>query len=185
MELLGLLRTMGALALVLGLLGAALWAVRRYDLRLPGRVGGSGPLRRLELVERTALDPRRAVALVRRDGREHLILLAPEGNSVIETMIVRDEIDAAAEAERLRVAEEQRAAAEAAMAEAKAELAALRTRTAERLATAREAAKARTRGALGQAGERMGRAKSFAELVMHGPASPEPSNSDAPQAKAA
>jgi flagellar protein FliO/FliZ len=183
MELLGLFRTLGALTLVLGLLGAALWAVRRYDLRLPGRVGGSGPLRRLELVERTALDTRRAVALVRRDGREHLILLAPEGNSVIETMIVRDEVDAAAEAERVRAAEAQRAATEAAMAEARAELAALRARAGERLASARGEAQARARTLLAGTGARIVQARSFAELVMHGP--PPPPAEPEPVAKAA
>lgn len=179
MELLGLLRTLGALALVLGLLASALWIVRRYDLRLPGRVGGSGPLRRLELVERTALDGRRAVALIRRDGREHLILLAPEGNSVIEAAIVRDDLDRAAEAERVRLAEEQRAATEAAMAEARAELAALRARTAERLADARAVARSRARVAMSRAGVRVARARSFAELVMQGPAAADTSKAEA------
>jgi hypothetical protein len=83
MALLEILRTMGALAMVLGLLGGALWAVRRFDLRLPGAVG-AGRSRRVELVERLALDGRRSVALIRRDGREHLILLGPEGPMLIE-----------------------------------------------------------------------------------------------------
>lgn len=112
MGLLDLVRTFGALALVLGLLGFGLWAVRRFDLGLPGRVGSGPVVRRLELVERTALDARRALALVRRDGREHLILLAPEGHLVVETMIVRDALDAAAEAARALDAAEARAIAE-------------------------------------------------------------------------
>ncbi|MGN6374329.1 MAG: flagellar biosynthetic protein FliO [Sphingomonas sp.] len=89
MIFLSLMRTIGALALVLGMLAGALWLVRRYDLKLPGRVGGGGTrTRRLELVERLAVDQRRAVALIRRDDTEHLILLAPEGNLVIEQVPV-------------------------------------------------------------------------------------------------
>jgi flagellar protein FliO/FliZ len=107
-----LIRTFGALALVLGLLGVGLWAVRRFDLGLPGRVGAL-TARRVELVERTAIDARRSLALVRRDGREHLILLTPEGSTVVETMIVRDALDAAAEAARNLDAAEERAAAAA------------------------------------------------------------------------
>ena len=42
-----------------------------------GRPVGAG--RRVELIERLPLDARRSVALIRRDGREHLILLGPEG----------------------------------------------------------------------------------------------------------
>jgi len=83
--LLPLLRMVGALAIVLGGLAGALWAVRRFDLRLPGRIGlAARPERRLALVERLAVDPRRSLVLVRRDGREHLLLIAPEGHVVVE-----------------------------------------------------------------------------------------------------
>lgn len=92
MDILSILRTLGALAFVLGLLVGGLWLVRRYDLRLPGeflpRLGaGLGrPLRekRLELVERIALDARRSLVLVRRDGVEFSLVLAPEGLLVLE-----------------------------------------------------------------------------------------------------
>jgi len=85
MTLLPLLRMVGALVLVLGGLAGALWAVRRFDLRLPGRIGVvARPERRLALVERLAVDPRRSLVLVRRDGREHLLLIAPEGHVVVE-----------------------------------------------------------------------------------------------------
>lgn len=99
MDLLSLLRTMGALGVVLGILGGALWAIRRYDIKLPGRVG-AGAGRRVELIERLPLDARRSVALIRRDGREHLILVGPEGATLVETGIVRDELDAQADAAR-------------------------------------------------------------------------------------
>ncbi len=118
MELVSVLRMLGGLGVVLGLLGIALWVVRRYDLKLPGRVAG-GTERRLELVERLPLDKRRSVALIRRDGREHLLLLAPEGPQLIEGGILRDAID--------DVAAEARAATERArQAEARANAAAVR-----------------------------------------------------------
>ncbi|MBR0550952.1 FliO/MopB family protein [Stakelama marina] len=85
MEALAIIRTLGALTIVLGLLAGALWVVRRYDLRLPGRVGGHSG-RRLELVERLGIDQRRSAVLLRRDGREHLIILSPEGHLMVETV---------------------------------------------------------------------------------------------------
>jgi len=90
MDLLSLLRTLGGLGIVLGLLAGALWVVRRFDIKLPGRVGG-GAVRRLDLVERLAIDNKRTLALIRRDGREHLLLLDPAGAVVIEGGIERDQ----------------------------------------------------------------------------------------------
>lgn len=88
MDFLSLLRTIGALGVVLGMLAGALWLVRRYEIRLPQKwlagFAGNGSTRRLELVERLALDPRRSVALIRKDGREHTLLIAPEGLLLLE-----------------------------------------------------------------------------------------------------
>lgn len=107
-----MLRMLGGLGVVLGLLTGALWLVRRYDLKLPGRVAG-GALRRIEVVEKLPIDSRRSVALIRRDGREHLILLAPEGPLVLENAILRDDIDLAAEEARKEAAAERADQAEA------------------------------------------------------------------------
>lgn len=94
MDLLSLLRTIGALGVVLGMLVGALWVVRRYDLRLPQKwlngqlfagLGQSGSERRLELVERLAIDPRRSVVLIRRDYREFSLLIAPEGVVLLDS----------------------------------------------------------------------------------------------------
>jgi flagellar biogenesis protein FliO len=87
MDILSMIRTIGALGVVLGMLAGALWAVRRYDIKLPGRVSGSAR-KRVELVERLAVDAKRSVALIRRDGCEHLILIGPEGHVTLETGIV-------------------------------------------------------------------------------------------------
>ncbi len=94
MDIVSLVRTLGGLGVVLGILGGALWLVRRFDLRLPGRAIGTRE-RRLELVETLAIDGRRMVALVRRDGREHLVLIAPEGHMMLENGIIPDAADLA------------------------------------------------------------------------------------------
>lgn len=87
MDLSSLVRMLGGLGVVLGILGGALWLVRRFDLRLPGRVTGTRT-KRLELVETLSIDGRRVVALVRRDGHEHLVLIAPEGHMMLEQGII-------------------------------------------------------------------------------------------------
>jgi len=76
-----------ALGIVLGLLGATAWGLRRLALGLP-LAGGLGRPRRLSLVETIALDHRRRLVLVRRDGTEHLLLLGLTGEQVIESTIV-------------------------------------------------------------------------------------------------
>ena len=88
MDALVLLRTLGALALLLGVLTGALWAVRRFDIRLPGALVRNHE-RRLELVERLGIDQRRSVVLIRRDDREHLVIISPEGQVVVETQPCR------------------------------------------------------------------------------------------------
>ena len=87
MDSLSFLRTIAALATVLGLLWGALWAVRRYNIVLPGQTGVRSE-KRLALIERVSIDAKRALILVRRDNLEHLILLGPDGQTVVETGIV-------------------------------------------------------------------------------------------------
>ncbi len=117
MDLLSFVRTMGALGVVLGMLAGALWFVKRYNIRLPGSMAPRAG-KRVAVVERTGIDARRSVALIRRDGREHLILLAPEGNLVIESAIVTDDIDRAAIEAQAVEAEARAVAAQAAAAQA-------------------------------------------------------------------
>lgn len=77
------MRSLGALALVLGTCAGALWFVRRFRIALPGLpVGPQG--RRLALVERISIDSRSTIVLLRRDDREHLIALTPDGTTIIE-----------------------------------------------------------------------------------------------------
>jgi flagellar protein FliO/FliZ len=84
MDLIDFGRYLGALLLVLGLLGAAALGARRFGL--PGVVKGAST-RRLSLVETLMIGPRHKLFLLRRDGVEHLVLMGPQGASVVETGI--------------------------------------------------------------------------------------------------
>lgn len=76
------LRFILSLVAVLGLIFAALWLVRT---RLPGVMAGRiGAGRRLALVESLTVDVKHRLVLVRRDDREHLLLLGGARPVVVE-----------------------------------------------------------------------------------------------------
>src|SRR5579872_2552321 len=77
-----------AFLIVLGLIGAAAWAVRRFgSTRLGGTVRGRQP--RLAVIEYTTVDARRRLLLVRRDNIEHLLMIGGPSDVVVESNIVR------------------------------------------------------------------------------------------------
>jgi|SRR5580704_9073052 flagellar protein FliO/FliZ len=84
MDVIDLARYLGALLLVLALVGLAALAARRYGLA--GIVQGTVQ-RRLSIVETMMIGPRQKLMLVRRDGIEHLVLVGPQGANVIEAGI--------------------------------------------------------------------------------------------------
>lgn len=73
-------RAVFALAATLALIGLLALAARRLGMVQPGPPPAG---RRLRVVERLMLDPRRQLALVAVDGEEHLILLSPFGDRPI------------------------------------------------------------------------------------------------------
>lgn len=80
-----LLRALAALVGVLALAAAALWLLRRYAMDpLAGRAGAA----RLAVVASQSVDARVRLVLVRRDGVEHLLVLAPSGITLIESQAV-------------------------------------------------------------------------------------------------
>lgn len=89
MNLANYLQFGAALALVLGLIGLAAWGARRFGLAGP-LPKTRGRERRLSVVEVIALDPKRRMVLVCRDRVEHLLLLGPSGDVVIERAIDTD-----------------------------------------------------------------------------------------------
>jgi flagellar protein FliO/FliZ len=76
------LRFILALGLVLGLLALATVVLRRTGL-----APKLGRGRRLSLLEALPLGPRHRLILVRRDNVEHLLLIGPQGDVVVETGI--------------------------------------------------------------------------------------------------
>ena len=84
MDVIDIARYLGALLLVLALVGLAALAARRFGL--PGLTTGTAS-RRLGVVETLMIDTRHKVYLLRRDDREHLVLVGPEGASVVESGI--------------------------------------------------------------------------------------------------
>ncbi len=81
MDIVDFARYFAALLLVLGLIGAAGLATRKFGL--PG-LAKPVAQRRLQIVETLMLSPRQRLAIIRRDGVEHLVLISPSGASLIE-----------------------------------------------------------------------------------------------------
>jgi flagellar protein FliO/FliZ len=75
------LRFVLALALVLGLILLLAWVLRRFGA---GGLVRPGARRRLHVVESAMAGPRHRLVLVRRDDTEHLILMGPNGDLVVE-----------------------------------------------------------------------------------------------------
>jgi len=75
-------RYAGGLLVTLGLIALLAFAARRLDWR---RVAGGGRTGRLSVVETVMIDTRRRAALIRFDGREHLVLLGAAGETLIES----------------------------------------------------------------------------------------------------
>ena len=77
-----------AFLIVLGLIGAIAWAVRRFG---SGRLGAStrGRQPRLAVIDYASVDGRRRLILVRRDNVEHLLMIGGPTDIVVEPNIVR------------------------------------------------------------------------------------------------
>ncbi len=81
MDLLSILRAIGALAFVLGLLLGGTWLLRKYGSRIGLKAGAVST--DLKVTEWRSLDMRRKLAVVRWGEKEHLICLAPTGDMLI------------------------------------------------------------------------------------------------------
>jgi flagellar protein FliO/FliZ len=80
-----LLRFFMALVFTLSLIGLLYWLVRRYA---PTRLlTPAGPGNRLQILEVRVLDARHRLVLVQRDSVEHLLLLGPQSDLVVEAGI--------------------------------------------------------------------------------------------------
>jgi len=77
------IQQMAAVGLVLLLLGASLWVLRRRGIAGISLAGRSAK-RRLECLERMPLGPQHTLHLVRVDGRELLVAASPSGCTLLE-----------------------------------------------------------------------------------------------------
>ena len=86
MDAIDFARYFGALAFVLALVGFAALAAKRYGMAgLAGLANKSAKARRLSIVESLMVGPRHKLYLFKRDGVEHLVLIGPQGATVVES----------------------------------------------------------------------------------------------------
>ena len=76
-----------AFLFVLGLIGVLTMLVRKYGFGVASADIRKGQDHRLGLVEVLPIDAKRRAVLIRRDDVEHLVLLGPENETVVETNI--------------------------------------------------------------------------------------------------
>lgn len=75
MDILQFIRAVAALAVTLGLIGLAAYALRRFGPDALTRMVHARQVRRMRVVESLALDPTRRLVLFSLDGEERLMLL--------------------------------------------------------------------------------------------------------------
>ena len=77
------LRILLSFVLVIALIGLSALLMRYVMRKNPGWMAGQGG-GRLQVVESKMIDARRRLVLVKRDEQEHLLLLSPQGELLIE-----------------------------------------------------------------------------------------------------
>ncbi len=83
------LRFFIAFLVVLALIGATAWFVRRFGAERFGGSATRGRQPRLAVIDASAVDGRRRLVLIRRDNVEHLLLIGGPTDVIVETNIVR------------------------------------------------------------------------------------------------
>src|SRR6478752_7172591 len=83
------LRFFIAFVVVLALIGATAFVVRRFGGERLGAAASRGRQPRLAVVDAAAVDGRRRLVLVRRDNVEHLLMIGGPTDVVVELNIVR------------------------------------------------------------------------------------------------
>ncbi len=95
MELIDIVRIFFALIAVIGMIGLAAIATKKFGLQ--NGAFAINRARRLALIETLPLDQRRRAAIISCDGREHLIILDQSQVTVVEKAIPAREIEEAAD----------------------------------------------------------------------------------------
>lgn len=85
------LKFFAALVLVLCLMGGLAYVMKRFGMGQSGMISPSK--KRLKIVEILPLDARRKAMIIQRDDIQHLVVLGPSGETVIETNIKKPKDD--------------------------------------------------------------------------------------------
>ncbi len=86
MELLPYIKYIAVLILVLGLIALLSFIAKKFGM-VPRADGRKADRKRLGVTQVASIDAKRRLVLVRRDDQEHLLLLGPERDLVIEQNI--------------------------------------------------------------------------------------------------
>src|SRR6266511_2445248 len=78
-----------AFVVVLALIAAATWLIRRFGATRLGGSSARGRQPRLAVIDAASVDSRRRLVLIRRDNVEHLVLIGGPSDIVVEQNIVR------------------------------------------------------------------------------------------------
>jgi len=96
MELSEIFRFVAALILVVGLIGLCAYAAKKLGLA-NGNMVATGSQKRLSIVEIKVIDAKHRLVLMRRDNKEHLVMLGGERDLLIESGIDAPELPEVAE----------------------------------------------------------------------------------------
>ena len=84
-----IVRFVVAFVIVLALIGAKFWIIRRFGATRVGAAAQRGRQPRLAVIDAALVDGRRRLVLVRRDNVEHLLMIGGPSDIVVEQNIVR------------------------------------------------------------------------------------------------
>ena len=96
MEDVSILRFILAFAFVLGLIGMFGFGLKKWGNKVPGLMGtlpGQGG-RRLKIIETCIVGAKYRLVLVKRDAKEHLLLVGQENAKVVEKGIIHEDAEA-------------------------------------------------------------------------------------------
>ncbi|MES2729302.1 MAG: flagellar biosynthetic protein FliO [Pseudomonadota bacterium] len=82
MDWVQVVRAVAALLLIIAAMGGLGLLIRRLGF---AGAAPAGPVKRLRLLESLSLDPRRRAVLLACDDKAHLVILGPEGQTIVKT----------------------------------------------------------------------------------------------------
>jgi flagellar protein FliO/FliZ len=89
MDMSAYIQMMAALLFVLALMGLLWLGLRRIGLTTPAH--NPNTPRRLRVIETLALSTQHRAVLIERDDVQHLVIIGPNGETIVETGIKKDE----------------------------------------------------------------------------------------------